>query len=186
MGPLAIAVLAFSMSADAFAASLGKGACHRRPKISRALRSGLIFGSVEAIMPIIGWLFGSFASGYVASIDHWIAFTALVLLGGKMMHESRMPERPDRLPRKAGTATLVLTAFATSIDALVVGMTLAFLDVNIWIMAATIGLATFFMSALGTMIGQYAGNRFGRAAEGLGGLCLVLLGTLILIQHLTA
>lgn len=180
-------VLAFSMSADAFAAAIGKGMGMKKPRFREAIRIGAIFGIVETITPLIGWVLGTAASGFVTEVDHWIAFVILGLIGGKMIHESLRQEEEIRQKKKKEShrvGILVLTAVGTSIDALAVGVTLAFLSVNIWVTAIMIGMATFLMATLGIMTGHYLGLRAGRVAEGLGGLCLIMVGTAILVEHL--
>jgi len=183
MNPLATAVLAFSMSADAFAATLAKGAALDRPKLSEALRTGLLFGLVEATTPVIGWACGRAASGYIEAIDHWVAFTLLTLLGLRMLWQSLRRAAELEKPRRHPLGVLLATAVGTSLDALAVGVTLAFIDADILTSALAIGLATFIMGTLGVMLGRVAGNRFGRVAEALGGLGLVVIGAKILIEH---
>jgi len=183
MNLFAVVVLAFSMSADAFAAALGKGAVLHRPRLGEAFRTGLVFGIVEAITPVIGWAAGLAASVYIAAIDHWIAFGLLAVIGGKMIWDSvRRPLEEER-PNRHSTGLLLMTAIGTSVDAMAVGVTLAFLDVNIVTTALAIGLATFVMTTVGILLGRFIGERFGRVAETLGGVGLILIGTKILIEH---
>lgn len=184
MSLVSSAVLAFSMSADAFAVSVGKGAVHR-PCWRQALRTGAIFGTVEGITPIIGWLLGLAASRYVQEVDHWIAFTILGLLGGKMLYESfTCDEEATAEPKRAKLGMLILTAIGTSIDALAVGVTFALISTNIWAMAAAIGTATFVMASIGMLAGHYIGRCAGKWAERLGGVALITIGTHILLTHL--
>jgi putative Mn2+ efflux pump MntP len=183
MTPLAIVLLAFSMSSDAFAAALGKGALLQRPSFGEALRTGVIFGTVEAITPVIGWAAGRAASGYIAAFDHWIAFGLLAAIGAKMIWDSiRRPEGTGK-PRQHSFSDLVVTAVRTSIDAMAVGVTLALLDADIVINALAIGMATFAMTTMGVLFGRFLGGRFGRFAEAAGGVGLFLIGTKILAQH---
>ena len=177
-------MLAFSMSADAFAVALSKGAAIRKPRLRDALRTGIIFGSVEAITPILGWLAGVAASRYIATYDHWVAFIILGGVGGKLLYESIFRDAQPEKPARQGVGLLALTAIGTSIDALAVGVTLAFLPVNIWLTAASIGAATTLMVTLGILLGHRIGSRFGRAAEALGGLGLIAIGSHILLTHL--
>jgi manganese efflux pump family protein len=176
-------IIAFSMSADAFAASIGKGVVLKKPKLSYAMRIGLVFGGVETLTPIIGWLLGRMASGFIEAVDHWVAFTILALIGGKMIYEGFHNEEVER-KESHKLSILILTAIGTSIDAMAVGATLALLDANIWIMAVMIGSATFIMSTIGIMTGHYIGTKAEKIAEVLGGLCLIAIGTKILIEHL--
>lgn len=186
MNITAISLLAFAMSTDAFAAAIGKGTALLKPRWTEALRTGAIFGVIEAITPVVGWALGSAASDYVKAWDHWIAFTLLMLLGGLMLRGAFRPEKETQdKPRRHGFWLLVATGFATSIDAMAVGIGLAFLDVNIVTVALCIGLATFTMVTLGVMLGRVLGNVVGSWAEGLGGLLLMGVGTLILLEHLS-
>lgn len=185
MSPATILVLALSMSVDAFAVSVGRGAAMGRPRFAEALRTGMVFGLVEAATPVIGWAAGLAASSYVEAVDHWIAFA---LLGGVGLHmlASAFTTRDEAAPRGRSLPVLLATAFGTSIDAMAVGVSLAFLDVNIWITAAAIGLTTFIMSSGGMLIGRLVGERLGRVAEVVAGLALVALGATILVEHLSA
>ncbi|WP_242912854.1 manganese efflux pump MntP family protein [Brevundimonas pishanensis] len=189
MSPIAIVVLAVSMSADAFAAAIGRGAQHR-PSVPQALRQGLVFGIIEALTPLIGFAIGIVAAGLVEAIDHWIAFGLLSIVGGKMLYEglTRDPseDAEEEAPSRRGLFTLIATAVGTSIDAGAVGIGLAFLGANIWIIAAAIGVTTFGLATLGLLIGKFAGTKLGRAAEIIGGAALVLLGAKILLEHLGA
>lgn len=188
MSPAAIAILAVGMSIDAFIASIGRGARLRRTRLVEALRTGLVFGAIETLTPVIGWTLGLAASRHVAAIDHWIAFLLLAFVGGRMVvHAMRAPstEAETTAQPERGLATLLATAIGTSIDAMAVGVSLAFLEVNIVIVAAAIGLATFLMSTGGMLMGRFVGARFGRWAEISGGLALIGLGLSILHTHLT-
>lgn len=187
MSAFAILVLAFSMSVDAFAVSVGRGAAIGRPPLREALRTGAIFGIVEAITPIIGWAAGVAASAYVEAIDHWIAFALLAGVGLHMLYAAlKGGDESERAPKGRSLTILIATALGTSLDAMAVGVSLAFLDVNIIVIAITIGLATFIMSSGGMLVGRVIGERFGRIAELVAGIALCILGTLILIEHLSA
>ncbi len=184
MTPGTIAILSLSMSTDAFAASVGRGASHR-PSWKGAIKAGLVFGVIEAITPLIGWTLGLVAAGLVQQIDHWIAFGLLTVVGGKMIWEASKPVSDSPAPaRGSGPWALVAVAIGTSIDAAAVGVGLAFLGANIWIIAACIGLTTFALTTLGMLIGRAVGIRFGKIAELIGGLALIALGLLILSEHL--
>jgi manganese efflux pump family protein len=187
MSAAAIVALAFCMSADSFAASLGKGAALHRPPFSEALRTGLIFGLVEATTPVIGWAAGMMAAVWVEAVDHWVAFIILALLGGKMAwHALWGRDHNERRPTRHSLGVLILTAIATSLDALAVGVTLAFLRVDIIVAAAAIGSATFLMATIGTLAGRWMAAMFGRGAELFGGLALIAIGTQILVKHVLA
>lgn len=185
MTPLSIGVLAVSMSVDAFVASVGKGAAAQRPGFRNALRTGMIFGVVEAITPLIGWAAGVAASQYVTKVDHWIAFALLGAVGLHMILQAFASKR-DENPASTALWPTVLTAVGTSLDAMAIGVSLAFLDVNILVIAIAIGLATMVMSSTGILAGRYLGQRFGRIAEAVGGTALIGLGAMILFEHLTA
>ncbi|WP_318377862.1 manganese efflux pump MntP [Enterobacter sp.] len=177
-------LLAFGMSMDAFAASIGKGATLHKPKFSEALRTGLIFGIIETLTPLIGWGLGMLASQFVLEWNHWIAFALLVFLGGRMVLEGCRGCSEDDTPlQRHGFWLLVTTAIATSLDAMAVGVGLAFLQVNIVTTALAIGCATFIMSTLGMMVGRFIGPLLGKRAEILGGVVLIGIGTQILWSH---
>ncbi len=184
MSIVSTTVLAFSMSADAFAASIGKGAALKRPRIAEALRIGAIFGVVEALTPLIGWCAGIVASQYITEIDHWVAFVILGAVGMKLIYEGFSKEDDEPKTEKHKLGLVILTAIGTSIDAMAVGVTLAFLPVNIWISAAAIGAATCLMVTIGIMTGHYIGNKAGKWAEVLGGVGLIAIGTTILCDHM--
>jgi putative Mn2+ efflux pump MntP len=188
MNPAAIALLALAMSTDAFAAAVGKGTALRKPRWAEALRTGAIFGVIEAITPLIGWALGYAAADYVKTWDHWIAFTLLGLLGLRMVvAASRMPADDEiEKPSRHGFWLLAVTGLATSIDAMAVGVGLAFLNVSILPIAGAIGLATFVMVTLGVMVGRLLGKVAGRWAEAIGGVLLMAIGALILFEHLSA
>ena len=178
-------LLAFGMSMDAFAASIGKGATLHKPKFSEAVRTGLIFGAIETLTPLVGWGLGMLASQFVLEWNHWIAFILLVFLGGRMIIEGFRGDGDEacEAPRRHGFWLLVTTAFATSLDAMAVGVGLAFLQVSIVTTALAIGCATFIMSTLGMMVGRFIGPLLGKRAEILGGIVLIGIGSEILWSH---
>ncbi|WP_312127818.1 manganese efflux pump MntP family protein [Brevundimonas sp.] len=189
MTPVAIAVLSVSMSADAFAAAIGRGA-QNRPTLSQALKTGLIFGVIEALTPLIGFGLGVAAAGFVEQVDHWIAFGLLGTVGLKMIWEALKHEGAEdaaeaaRNSGKAGLLAVIATAVGTSIDAGAVGVGLALLDANIWLIAACIGFTTFSLATLGLLVGKFAGSRLGKIVELVGGIALITLGLKILLEHL--
>ncbi len=189
MSIFALVFIAFAMSTDAFAASIGKGVQLKSPRFINALKMGLIFGVVEGITSIIGWAIGSAGSAYVQEIDHWIAFTLLFLLGVHMIYvsfkadeegDSSSPENKNR-----ALAATILTAVGTSIDAMTVGVTFAFLDTNIFLAAFLIGLATALMVTIGALLGTSLGAVVGKGAEAFGGIILMIIGSWILYSHLS-
>ncbi len=178
-------LLAFGMSMDAFAASIGKGATLHKPKFSEAVRTGLIFGAIETLTPLVGWGLGMLASQFILEWKHWIAFILLVFLGGRMIVEGFRGDSDEacEAPHRHGFWLLVTTAFATSLDAMAVGVGLAFLQVSIVTTALAIGCATFIMSTLGMMVGRFIGPLLGKRAEILGGIVLIGIGSEILWSH---
>nr|WP_272903951.1 manganese efflux pump MntP [Pseudomonas petrae] len=187
VNPISLIFLALAMSTDAFAAAIGKGASLHKPRFIEALRTGLIFGVIEGITPLIGWLIGQAATSYVKNWDHWIAFTLLVVLGVHMIYNGlRHEDAEEEKPNQHSFLILAITAFATSIDALAVGVGVAFVNVNILIAAAAIGVATTVMVTLGVMLGRVLGTVVGRRAEIIGGVVLMLVGATILQEHLSA
>ena len=168
---------------DAFAVSLGKGLSARNVTRRHAMIAGGWFGGFQALMPVIGYLLGHSFAGVVTDVDHWLAFALLALIGGNMIREAIWGDDEkqdgDFAPRK-----MFVMAVATSIDALAVGITMAFLDVNIWIAATVIGVVTFAISAAGVMLGRKVGGWLGSKAGILGGVILIYLGIKILLEHL--
>ncbi len=187
VNPISLVFLALAMSTDAFAAALGKGAALHKPRLVEALRTGLIFGVIEAITPVIGWSIGQVATRFVESWDHWIAFVLLLVLGLHMIYNGlKQDDEEQEKPGQHSFLILAVTAFATSIDALAVGVGLAFVDVNILVAAAAIGLATTVMVTIGVMLGRALGTVVGKRAEIVGGLVLMVVGATILYEHLSA
>lgn len=187
MSPFAIALLAVGMSVDALIASVGRGAALGRPSFAEAARTGVVFGVVETLTPLIGWAAGVVASQYVEAVDHWIAFGLLGAVGGRMfLHALRRGGEAPAAAPATSLCVLIATAVGTSLDAMAVGVSLAFLQANILVIALSIGLATALMSTGGMLAGRLLGARFGRYAEMAGGLMLVGLGASILFEHLNA
>ena len=181
------ALLALAMSTDAFAAAVGKGAALHRPHFREALRTGAIFGSIEAITPIVGWALGLAAARYVEAYDHWIAFALLGGLGIRMILAGLSSDGPpEDKPRSHSFWVLAMTGLGTSIDAMAVGVGLAFLNENIVPIAIAIGCTTLAMVTAGVMLGRVLGAIAGKRAEIAGGVILILIGTMILIEHLNA
>ena len=188
MSPASIVALAFAMSADAFAAAIAKGAALQRPGWREALRTGAIFGTIEALTPVVGWLLGSAAARHVTAWDHWIAFTLLAALGARMVWSGTRAgdAAPREKPARHSFWSLATAGLATSIDALAVGVGLAFIDVEIAWVAAAIGGATFVMVTGGILLGRALGSVVGKRAEVAGGVLLVAIGAAILHEHLGA
>lgn len=182
-------LMGVGLSMDAFAVSICKGLGMRKVNKKQALVIGLFFGGFQALMPFVGWLLGSQFEKYITSIDHWIAFILLGIIGGKMIVESVKPDKEDDEVKEMDDAPLdikemFVLAVATSIDALAVGITFAFLDYPIVEAITIIGITTFFISIGGVYVGNFFGNKYEKKAEFAGGLILVLLGVRILLTHL--
>ena len=183
MDIISLLILAVGLSMDAFAVSVCKGLALKKVSLSQMVVVGLWFGGFQALMPVIGYYLGKTFSGYITAFDHWIAFGLLAFIGINMILESRKATC-ETTSNDLGFKTMLLMAVATSIDALAVGISLAFLNSNIWVAAIVIGIVTFILSLLGVKIGNKFGDRFGAKAELAGGIFLVLLGTKILLEHL--
>lgn len=186
MNFLATAAIALAMSTDAFAVAIGKGAALHRPQIREALRTGAIFGVIEGLTPVVGWLLGRVAAPYVEAWDHWIAFVLLGVLGLRMIKESLSgdADEEEEKPNSHSFWVLAITGFATSIDAMAVGAGLAFVDANIASTASAIGFCTFVMVTLGVMLGRGLGKLVGKRAELVGGIVLIAIGSMILYEHI--
>ncbi|MDD7288693.1 MAG: manganese efflux pump MntP family protein [Clostridiales bacterium] len=183
MGFWELLLLAVGLSMDAFAVSICKGLAMDRVTLKKACIPGLWFGGFQGAMPLLGWLLGSRFTSYITSVDHWIAFVLLGILGFNMLREAKNGEA-EEADASLGFRVMLAMAVATSIDALAVGITFAFLEVNILPAVSFIALVTFLFSAVGVKIGSLFGTRFKAKAEALGGIILILLGVKILLEHL--
>ncbi len=177
-----IIVIGIGLSMDAFAVSVCKGLSVRKIKPKHSLIAGAYFGGFQALMPVIGWLLGRQFESLIKSFDHWIAFVLLGLIGVNMIREAFSEEENQN--DSFSPKTMLPLAVATSIDALAVGVTFAFLDVSIVPAALCIGVTTFILSAAGIRTGAVFGARFQAKAEIAGGIVLILMGIKILIEHL--
>ena len=175
-------ILAVGLSMDAFAVSVCKGLSVKALKPKHMLIAGLYFGGFQALMPLIGYLLGVQFQSLIQEFDHWIAFVLLVLIGLSMIRESR--ECPDELNDSFSFMTMLPLAVATSIDALAVGVTFAFLKVSIVPAVSFIGVTTFILYAAGIRIGNIFAAKYKSRAELIGGLVLILMGVKILLEHL--
>ena len=184
MGLLELTLLAVGLSMDAFAVSICKGLSVGAVRARHALTAGLWFGGFQALMPFLGWLLGSRFQGLITSVDHWIAFVLLCAIGGNMVRESRTCGACGEMDASFAPKVMLPLAVATSIDALAVGITFAFLEVEILPAVCFIAGITFLLSALGVKLGNLCGTRFQAKAEALGGIILILLGGKILLEHL--
>lgn len=186
MGIAELIILAFGLAMDAFAVSICKGLAMKKTGIKECAIVGLWFGGFQAAMPLIGYFLGKAFEKYITSLDHWIAFILLGLIGAMMIKESFEKEE-DEADASLSPKTMVVMAIATSIDALAIGISFGVLpDVNISLAVALIGIITLALCMVGVKIGNVFGAKYKSKAEFAGGVILVLLGTKILIEHLTA
>ena len=184
MGLVELFLLGIGLSMDAFAVSVCKGLATGKVNAGHMCIAGAWFGGFQALMPFIGFMLGSAFYKYITAFDHWIAFLLLLIIGGKMVKESFDSEEEQASDASFGFVTMLLMAVATSIDALAVGITFAFLQVSIWTAITIIGLTTFVFSAAGVKIGSVFGSRYRSRAELAGGVILILIGLKILLEHL--
>ncbi|OCG20499.1 MULTISPECIES: manganese efflux pump MntP [unclassified Gilliamella] len=185
----AILLLALAMSTDAFAVAVCRGVSLKSTPFLGALKVGILFGVVEAITPLLGWLIGYIALQYIEQWDHWVVFTVMLFLGINMIYSSFKNSDEDCQDDKGASSKkssliLIFTAISTSIDAFAVGVGLALASVNICFAATMIGIATCFMVTIGLLLGNKLGCLIGKRAEFLGGLVLIVIGIITLYQHL--
>ena len=183
MGLIELFLIAVGLSMDAFAVSVCKGLAMPKCTFKKAAIVGLWFGGFQALMPAIGYILGAQFQEAIASIDHWIAFVLLALIGGNMIHEA-LDNDEEEADASLDVKNMFLLAVATSIDALAIGITFAFLKVNIIPAVCFIGIVTFIISFAGVKIGNVFGARYKNKAEIVGGVILILLGLKILLEHL--
>ena len=187
MGFIELFLIGVGLAMDAFAVSICKGLNMRKMNYRQATVIALFFGGFQAFMPFLGWSLGRHFEHYIVSIDHWIAFILLAIIGGNMIKEALGDEEDvecgdchDQLDLKE----LLMLAIATSIDALAVGITFAFLRVNILPAISIIGITTFIISFAGVHIGHHFGSKYEKKAELAGGIILICIGLKILLEHL--
>lgn len=174
--------IAIALSMDSFSVSICKGLTTKKFSLLIAISCGLWFGGFQALMPTIGYFSGVQFENFIKDIDHWIAFGLLFLIGANMIRET-FTEKNNEKPSKSDIKTMFLLAIATSIDALAVGVTFAFLQVNIWSAILIIGVTTFVFSFAGVAIGNCFGSKYTKIAGITGGAILILIGTKILLEH---
>lgn len=188
MGFVELFLIGVGLSMDAFAVSICKGLGMKRLNMKQALVIGLFFGGFQALMPLIGWALGTQLADFITPIDHWIAFILLALIGGKMLFDAFRGDDEGEVGEPKDTRLdlkeLLMLAIATSIDALAVGITFAFLGVNIVLAIAVIGVTTFALSVVGVAVGHAFGARYEKGATIAGGIVLILIGCKILLEHL--
>jgi putative Mn2+ efflux pump MntP len=183
MGTLELILLSVGLAMDAFAVSVCKGLALQKIRFKHMLICGAWFGGFQALMPLLGWLLGSRFSRYIEKFDHWIAFILLALIGANMIREAVSGKEED-VDSSLKFGEMFLMAVATSIDALAVGVSFAFLNVSIVPAVTCIGVITFVISAIGVKIGSIFGARYKARAEIAGGVILIIIGLRILLQHL--
>lgn len=186
MGIVELILISIGLAMDAFAVSICKGIKMTSRKIWHVIVIAFFFGGFQMLMPIIGWLLGKRFETYITAFDHWITFALLLIIGGKMVLESfkKDNDEDEKLNDKFDFKEILVLAIATSIDALAIGITFAFLKVNIILASSLIGIITFTLSMIGVFIGRLVGGKFKNKAELLGGIILMLIGTKILLEHL--
>jgi putative Mn2+ efflux pump MntP len=184
MDILTMIIIAIGLSFDSFAVSVCSGIIKKQIVLTDALKIAFFLAFFQAIMPFIGWLFGSEIKTYAEAFDHWIAFGLLILLGGKMIIGSSRPSSRNNPVDPLKLPVLIGLSIATSIDALVVGISFGFLKIKILLAMLIIGGITFFVSMLGILCGKKTGTRFGKKIEILGGIILIGIGIKILVEHL--
>ena len=182
MSLIELLLVAIGLSMDAFAVSICKGLSVKEVKLKHAAAVGLYFGGFQMLMPVIGYYLGVNFQHLIERFDHWVAFGLLVLIGISMIREAL--GKPEELNDDFSFRTMLLLALATSIDALAVGITFAFLDTPIIEAITIIGITTMIISIIGVVVGNFFGSRYKSKAEFIGGLILVLLGLKILLEHL--
>lgn len=178
-------LIAFGLAADAFAASITSGIKIKHLKIKNALMIATFFGFFQAFMPLIGWLLGRSLKGLISEVDHWVAFGLLGFVGCRMIYESIHSGTTKKELNPLNMYVLLMLSFATSIDALVVGISFAFLQNYIATLVVSIGAVTFVLSFIGVFIGNRFGNWFNNKIEIVGGLILICIGVKILVEHLS-
>ncbi len=183
MGILELILIAIGLGMDAFAVSICKGISMSKMNWKKAIIIGLYFGIFQALMPVIGFTLGKAFENLVTSIDHWIAFGILLIIGIKMIIDA-FKEDNVSVNDSVNWKVMIILAIATSIDALAVGITFAFLQVNLLLAISIIGIITFILCVIGTKIGNNFGNKFENKAEILGGIVLIFIGVKILLEHL--
>lgn len=188
MGFIELVFMGIGLSMDAFAVSICKGLKMQKINLKQAFVISCFFGGFQALMPLIGWLLGTQFSSYITSIDHWIAFLLLALIGGNMVREAFGKEEENidsgMMDPPLDAKEMLMLAIATSIDALAIGVTFAFLNVDIIPAISIIGCITFAFSIAGVAIGNYFGNKYEKKATLAGGIILIFIGLKILMEHL--
>lgn len=182
MNFIEILMISIGLAMDAFAVAICKGISCREVDKKKCMKVGLSFGGFQALMPILGFYIGAGLRRFVFTIDHFIVFCILVVLGANMIYECFCGKK-EKMSDDISYKSLIMPAIATSIDALSVGITFAFLRVNVWIASVVIGVVAFVFSSIGVHIGNTLGNRWERKAQFLGGIILIFMGIKVLVDH---
>jgi len=182
MDYLSLILLAVGLSMDSFAVAIGRGLAANADRIKTALVLAVFFTGFQVMMPVLGWILGEYLVALIASFDHWLAFLLLAAIGGKMIAESFKDDENRETPALTLPVILLLSV-ATSIDALGVGLSFAFLDVPLLVPLAFIGVTTINFTSCGVMLGRRLGETFGRRIEAAGGIILIAIGIRILLEH---
>jgi len=182
---ITIIFIAFGLAMDAFAVSVTSGFTIKQLRVEHALRIACFFGLFQAVMPLVGWLAGLSLRDFISNVDHWIAFGLLSFVGCKMIYESFRMESQKKRINPLNVYVLFMLSVATSIDALAVGVSFAFLKISIISPIIVIGIITFLLSFVGVFIGDKLGHFFEKKIEILGGLILIGIGIKILVEHLS-
>ncbi len=184
MGVFSIFLIAIGLNFDSLAVSISAGLVVKNIRFNQAAKIAFVFAVFQGLMPFIGWFLGLQVRDLIKDYDHWIAFTLLFIIGARMIHESLKKEEDKKTLNPLKLFVMISMAIATSIDALVVGVSLAFTEVNIIITIAIVGISTFLVSMLGMLLGKKAGSMFGKKMEIVGGIILIGIGVKILFEHL--
>lgn len=179
-----ILIISVSLALDAVSVSIAGGLKSQQSKTIHAIKVAAFFGVFQAVMPLIGWYIGEMAKNLIQAVDHWVAFGLLTAIGIKMIHESLHNEENAEKKDILNNKTLIILSIATSIDALIVGVTIGLLQIPLLVSVSTIGIVTFILCFLGFIFGKQIGTLFGKRIEILGGIALIGIGIKILLEHL--
>ena len=185
MNLLTLTLIGAGLSVDSLAASITTGACSNRIKVNHVLKVAVFMALFQGTMPLLGWFIGSSFKNIIANFDHWVAFILLLGIGGKLIYEG-IKSSEEKNSGMVPTKTLILMgmAIATSIDALIIGISFGLIEVNIWLAMLVIGASTFIFSTVGVVVGKKIGKKINKGIEIAGGAVLVLLGLKILVEHM--
>lgn len=186
MSLLEMIITAVGLSMDALAVAICKGACMRQGNWKNSLLIALFFGAFQALMPLLGWALGTGFHQYISAYDHFIAFFLLGFIGVKLIVDAIKGDEEQLVCKPLALSELVMLSIATSIDAMAAGIAFSVLEMNIWLAISLIGIITFALSYMGTLVGCRFGTKYQAKAQWVGGAVLILMGLKILIEHLSA